>query len=127
MNFVKVEHVSQARPGRRGRQRDSFGFGGLRGFALRDPGQTDKQRRPRHEGHEGQARHQREQAHQHPHRGQRRRVAAQLVEELAVGCAICPATRQQKCGRDRDDDRRDLADQPVAHGQNGVGFKRVAQ
>ena len=77
-------------------------------------GERDK----RQHRHAGQERH-----HQH-HRGrhaERFRIAGQLRHQRLVGGAGDARLGDEQAGGGRDDQRRDLRDEAVAHGQQGIG------
>ena len=72
----------------------------------------------------GQHRKRRHQERAHP---QGARVAAELAEDGLVGGADCRRFRHEHAGRGRHDQRRYLADQPVADGEHGIGLGCVSQ
>ena len=53
------------------------------------------------------------------------RIAGELVDQRLVGRAVDAGLGDQQAGGDRDDQRRDLRDQAVADGQQGVGVRRL--
>ena len=56
-----------------------------------------------------------------------RGIGAELAEHGDVGAARDAGLRDQQAGRDRDDQARDLRDEPVADGEQGVGVRRLAE
>ena len=130
MDVVEIEHVAHPVP------RGILGFrrlfhlcrrgGALRLLAVTPPGRPAEAERAEHERHEGQPGHQREQPEQDRDGPERRRVAAELREQRHVGRPGRPAAREQEGGGDRDDDRGDLAHQPVADREDRVSLEGAA-
>ena len=94
---------------------------------VRQPGEAagaGGEQQERQQRNAGQQRQQKQQAGGH---AERLRVAAELAEQRLVGRAGDAGLGDDDAGGGRDDQRRDLRDQAVADGQQGVGVGGVAE
>ena len=77
------------------------------------------------EGDQRQAGHERQHEHQPGGDEQGPRIGAELAEDRLLGRAARAALGDEKAGRERDDERRDLRDQAVADREPGEDVGRL--
>ena len=94
-----------------------LGAGFLVTLARDDPAAESHAGAQQHEGNERQAGHHGQQKQQTRRRKERPGIAAQLIDDGLIGRTQLTAAGDQQAGRQRDDQRRDLADQSVADRQ----------
>jgi hypothetical protein len=78
------------------------------------------------ERNERQAGHQRQCGHQERDHAEGLGVAAELIAQSRAGLALDAALRDEQACGDRDDQRRNLADQTLADGEHGIGVEGLA-
>src|SRR5579884_3503680 len=111
------------RPRRRGRAATARRLGAARRHAALS-GERAGRARERDEGQEGEPGEEREGAEDAAHRPEHARAREELPGHRRAKIGLRGGARHDDAGGGRDQERRDLGDEPVAHGEDRVGLRR---